>query len=535
MGLMRRRLVAAGAAALAVLIGVAVYARLSSTSVLNSDSANILLAGAEMLHGNLLLHGWFASDVSFYSTEIPQYAALTAIFGPHAHTAHIAAGMTYTLVFFLAALLARAGASSPGQALTRSLIAAGIMLAPSLGVGVFALDLSVGHIGTSVPLLLTWLLLDWTERTGRQRWWVPVATAVLLAWVLIADPIVLIVGIGPLAIAGLVRFWLAVRGGSAPRAAWYPMSLTMAAVAGYVLATCVEVLLHALGGYTLHGLPFHLLPPDALLGNSQAAWKLLDVYGASFAGSSGVPLVLAFLHLASVAVVAAALVIAVWRFARLALVEQVLAVAIVLNVALFALTNASTLAANEVAIVVPFGAVLAARLLPGTARLLPGTLHSGTLPSTAARRLWRAQAGLLAAGVLVLGGYAAGLGYELTQPAQPMTNTGLASWLVAHHFRYGLSGYWTSSSVTVASGGRAEVRALLQYTLRRDLWMSDVRWYDPKYHYANFVVLDGAPGFYHHWEPAGLIGKYFGTPAKVYRSGLYTIEVWDRNLLTDIP
>jgi hypothetical protein len=60
---------------------------------------------------------------------------------------------------------------------------------------VYALDLAVGHIGTSVPLLLTWLLLD----RARPRWWVPVLAAVLLAWVLVADPIVEIAGLAPLA------------------------------------------------------------------------------------------------------------------------------------------------------------------------------------------------------------------------------------------------------------------------------------------------------------------------------------------------
>ena len=40
------------------------------------------------------------------------------------------------------------------------------MLAPQLGVGVTALLLSVGHIGTSVPVLLILLLLD----RAPQRW-----------------------------------------------------------------------------------------------------------------------------------------------------------------------------------------------------------------------------------------------------------------------------------------------------------------------------------------------------------------------------
>src|SRR5580692_1663287 len=153
-----------------------VYLRLSETYPLNSDSANILLMGSDLLHGHLLLHGWYMSDVSFYLTELPQYALLEGILGLHMQTAHVAAAMTYTLTFLLALLLARSGTFRRGalaredepenphslrrEQMIRTLIAAGIMLAPQLGPGVFALDLSVGHIGTSVPLLLIWLLLD---------------------------------------------------------------------------------------------------------------------------------------------------------------------------------------------------------------------------------------------------------------------------------------------------------------------------------------------------------------------------------------
>jgi hypothetical protein len=500
-----------------------VYLRLSMTSGLNSDSANILLMGWDMLHGHLLMHGWWGSDVAFYSTELPQYALLIGIFGLKAQTAHIAAAMTYTLTFLLAVALARAGASGPRPALARTLIAGAIMLAPQFGLGVFALDLSVGHIGTSVPLMLTWLLLDWVERdrAARARWWVPVATALLLAWVMVADPIVLIVGIGPLALAGLVQFgrgvleskdgaWLA-RG----RAQWYPLSLVIAAGAGYLLALACNGALRALGGMRVSALPFYFTPLHSLHNNLPAAWKVLEIFGANWTGLAGVPLVLAFAHVASVAVVFVAVLIAAWRFLRdLGLVEQILAAAIVVNVVLYMLTNASGLAAHEVAIIVPFGAVLAARMVP---------------------RVRFTQVGAAAAGVLVLAGYTAGLGWELVQPAKPMANIALAGWLEAHHLTYGLSGYWTSGSVTVDSGGKVEVRALMQYTMKRDLWMSDELWYRPSEHYANFIVLDSQPGYFSHWEPVTLIHKYFGDPAKVYHTGPYTIEVWNHNLLSDIP
>ncbi|MBV9451791.1 MAG: hypothetical protein JO345_38475 [Streptosporangiaceae bacterium] len=550
-----------------------VYLRLSMTSGLNSDSANILLMASDMLHGHLLLHGWFASDVSFYSTEIPQYALLVGIFGLHAQTAHIAAAMTYTLTFLSAVALARAGAPTARAAMVRTLIAAGIMLAPQSGLGVFALDLSVGHIGTSIPLLLIWLLLDsrgvetnppdpppatvppavppgrkarWALAARRPaklaslaagRWWVPVVTAVLLAWVLVADPIVLIVGIGPLGFAALVRFaqGLAESAGSGSvlarvRAQWYPLSLLAASAAAWVLAWTAEQILHELGAFTVNKLPFYLTPWHALHDNAPAAWKVLEIFGANYAGLSGVQLVLAFLHLASVAVVVAAVAVAAWRFVRrfywrdggLELVDMILASAIVVNVALYMLTNASGLAAHEVAIIVPFGAVLAARLLP-TVRL-----RTMRLP----RRLTLAG---VAVGGLVLAGYTAGLGWELAQPAKPMANIQLANWLEKHHLTYGLSGYWTSSSVTVDSGGKAEVRALMQYTMKKDLWMANELWYQPRAHYADFIVLDSQPGYFTHWEPVALIKKYFGTPARIYHTGPYTIEVWNHNLLPKIP
>ncbi len=206
-----------------------VYLRLSGTYPLNSDSANILLMARDLLHGHLLLHGWYMSDVSFYPTELPQYALLESFLGLHMQTAHVAAAMTYTLTFLLAVLLARSG-STGRVAIIKTLIAAGIMLAPQFGLGVFALDLSVGHIGTSVPLLLIWLLLDKVP----AKWYVPVLTAVLLAWALVADPIVYVVGIGPLGAVAAARVIRGLVSGGhwTDRIArqWYDLSLGAATV-----------------------------------------------------------------------------------------------------------------------------------------------------------------------------------------------------------------------------------------------------------------------------------------------------------------
>ena len=641
----RRRWAVVAAYLLSGLVLFAAYARLSQTYTLNSDSANILLMGSDLLHGNLLLHSWYMSDVSFYPTELPQYALLESFLGLRAETGHIAAGMTYTLVLLFAVMLARAG-STGRRRVIRTLIAAGIMLAPQLGLGIFAMDLSVGHIGTAAPLLLIWLLLDRTERSA-PRWSVPVLIAVLLAWVQVADPIVYVVGIGPLGIASalrVIRGWRRAEGSWWRRLAaqWYGLMLGAAAVAAAGLAWIANNLLSALGGFTVNRLPFYLTPWSDLHYNWPAGWKVLEVFGANYTGLSGIPLALAFLHMASVALVVCALARVAWRFFAVSLVDEILAIGIVLNIVLYLLTNASDEAAHEVAIIVPFGAALTARVLVSsggmvlardrflvrhqgpagggahrfqsvgriglarwaqvTGRALaaawvrltgwgraPGRVaaHGGVrlvgwfqkpglilarrwswfwswlvrwirvvrrvvvavavrvarwlqLPRLVrlARRVFRSRRfGLAsaAAGILVLIGYAAGLGWEVTQPALPAANTSLATWLADHHLTYGLSGYWTSSVVTLDSGNKVQVRALMQHTMHDDLWMSKEAWYDPQTHYANFIVLDSAPGYFSHWEPLALIKKYFGTPARIYHTGPYTVLVWNKNLLPSIP
>jgi hypothetical protein len=138
-------------------------------------------------------------------------------------------------------------------------------------------------------------------------------------------------------------------------------------------------------------------------------------------------------------------------------------------------------------------------------------------------------------GAAVLAGYLAGLTAEARHPAVPAQNSRLAAWLTAHRLAYGLGGYWLSSVITVESAGRVRVRALMQFTLQRDLWESKYAWYARRGQYANFVLLEDRPGFYYHWEPQGLVQRYFGDPARTYHVGPWTVLVWNRNLLPSIP
>ena len=539
-----RWLWAAGITAAGVVLFVA-YLRLTNTYPEDSDQANLGLQAWDMLHGNLLLHGWVLSDVSFYTTELPQYMLLELIGGLNTGTFHAAAAMTYTLAVLLAAMLAKGGCggSKQGRAsgrrgVARALIAGGIMLAPQLGFGVFVLLLTVGHIGTSVPLLVTWLVLD----RGRPRWQLAVIIGVLLTWGAIADSLVLAVGALPVVLVCAVRViqgLAGVPGGAgglrgrlrhALSTRRFELYLAAAAVASAVASAAVVRLIHAAGGYTLHAVTFAFEPASKWPSQVVSTWRgLLVLFGASYTGLAGHDRDVALLHLVGLALAAAGLILAGWRFFSTAtLVDQVLAAAIAVNLVLYVVSNMPSLNAHEMAVVLPCAAALAGRMLVRPDARAPAPGRRGT--ATAAARAVAATAG-----AVVLAGYLGGLAREARHPAVPAQNLTLATWLAAHHLTDGLGGYWLSSIAVVETGGQVKVRALMQFTMQRDLWESKYAWYQPRGQYANFIVFENLPGFYDHWEPRALVHRYFGDPARTYNIGPWTVMEWNRNLLPDIP
>src|SRR6201996_3579540 len=83
------------------------YLGQSRTVPVGSDGASQALQAWDLLHGNPLLHGWWVTGVSFYTTELPQYALIELARGLTADVIHVAGAMTYALLVLAAALLAR--------------------------------------------------------------------------------------------------------------------------------------------------------------------------------------------------------------------------------------------------------------------------------------------------------------------------------------------------------------------------------------------------------------------------------------------
>ncbi len=489
----------------------ACYLRVSGTVPVNSDGASNALQAWDMLHGNPLLHGWWVADVSYYTTELPQYALLELAFGLHSSVVHVAGAMTYTLVVLLATLLAKGKARGAAGA-GRALIAAGIMLVPQLGGGAFILLLSPDHLGSAVPVLAAFLILDRAPR----RWYVPVSVAALLAWALVADRLVLVTGVLPLAVVCWGRGYRDPVRQHTWVSRWYQPLLGAAALASVPVAWLIQITLHAIGGYeleTVAGLSLLSVTriPGVLHSDAQA---VLLLFGGDFlAQPTGLLTGMALVHLAGVALAACA----VWAGARrwlreTDLVTASLVAAVFINGAAYAAlrSNADIFGAHEIAAVLPFSAALAGRLLG--ARLARPRLRPVAL--------------------VVFAGYLACLGYAVAQPPVPAADQHLADWLAARHLRSGLAAYWQASGTTLASGGRIQVSPVCAthggFSVEK--WESNAIWYDPRRRAASFLILGGQAAC--NYATVAQARSAFGPAAGSYQVGPYTVLVWHRNLLT---
>jgi hypothetical protein len=535
----------------AVVVLFIAYLRLSRTYAATSDGADQALQGWDMLHGNWLLRGWTMGDVTYYTTEIPEYAIVELFRGLRGDVVHIAGAITYTLLVLAAGLLAR-GRATGRAGLIRLAVACGIMLAPQFGNATHLLLSQPDHLGTQLPLLLVFLMLDRAPR----RWYVPVAAGVVLSWVVIADRVAVLDAVIPLAAVCAARVLLAVfprRAGRKSLASqWFELSLVAASAASFAVATLVVRLIAGLHGYQVTPVDSLKLADKHNLGQHVvvAFEGILNMYGGDFFHISqnapfgpdlgGLPMAagvaLAAVHLVGLALAAWGLFRAFrYFFDPGDLVSPVLATAIVINVAAYSVSvvSARVWDAREILAVLPFGAVLAGRMVAGPL----GRARLGRVRLTPV-----VNAGL--AGVLAC--YLAALGYGAAQSPVADSEQAIVPWLEAHHLTSGIGTYADANIVTLESGGRVAIREIA-WLPGGDVprsFETKASWYDPGQSYANFILTNsgdqygmdgGGPGRLSSMIPRSAIAAlHAGPPAHVYHYKTYTIMVWNHNLLDNL-
>jgi hypothetical protein len=571
-----RRLAAVVAVTLATVGLFWAYLLQSRSSGANSDAASQALQGWDLVHGNLLLHGWLLSDVSFYTFEVPLDGVTSLVVGLRSDVIHIAAAAEYALLVLFAALVAAGAARDRRrggrEAWARGLIAAGIMVAPGANPGAHVLLLAPDHTGIGVPVLITLLVVD--RRRPRRLLAVlgtALAVCLLLIWAQLDDPVAEFSGALPLALAcatplaaagvrRLVRLVRARRGGAAtPPLPWrreaelhgYDLALLVAAVVSFGLTVLANRAITNLGGFYLHAIPAKSqisqwsTVPAQLRALGQ---NLMFLFGSNFWVRPQLLTDYAYLHLVGLAVALIGLLVALWSWPRADRVTRTLILALL---AVFAAGAASPLmqpvtGTHEIAIMLPLGAALAGRVIgPWLAGGRPvGGQPAGGRPAEAeaeaeggsrALRWRRPTARLAVACVLAAAGigYLCNLGYNASQPSHPSVNQALADFLVAHNLTDGLGGYWDADVTSLGSGSKVTVAPLVDGLKYGYPWESKGSWFDPRVSYANFVIahVQNLGGGY---IPVSLATARFGKPDREYVLGKTVVLVYDRNLLTSV-
>ncbi|WP_117213265.1 hypothetical protein [Allorhizocola rhizosphaerae] len=483
------------------------YFQMAKTMPINADGASNALQAWEMLHGNPLLSGWTVTDVSFYTTELIQYALIEAVLGLHENVFRVAAAMTYALLVVLAAALAK-GDATGRPALVRMGVAVAIIMLPLPGVSYLVVFGGPNHLGTGVPLLLMWLVLD----RGKDARWVPFAMAVLLAWGQIADPLVFYIGAIPLALVSAYRL-IRARTYRGPDA-----HLLLAAAASVLLGRGALAVISALGGFSTHAPPTQFAP---LTDWPEHLRLLAVVTAANFGGylpdaDDPVHFAAAIVRLAGLGLVLAAVVATLVALLRRPLgnrVTQILALAIVLNLAAFVASTLPTdlMSVRQVSVVLPLGAALAGRVC--------------------ADWLAERKAALVLSPVLVF--FTALFVWQAAAPACVDPKRDLVAWLESERLSHGIGGYWNASDLSLISGGDLLVAPVIQGDeIKSYRWGSRAQWYDPQQHDARFVVIDTS-GAGRRTVDAAL--RQFGQPVQRRDFAHFAVLVYGHNLLVGLP
>jgi hypothetical protein len=490
----------------------AFFVRISVGGRVNSDGANNALQAWDMLHGNVLLHGWLIGDATFYFFELPLAAVSEVVSGLGTLAAHVASALTYLVVAAGAVALAVTGSRGPARAARGAAVVA-VLAAPLVAASSVALLLEEpDHIGTAAFVLASVLLAD---RAAGRRFTAPLVAVILTAGQVsdltvryVAVPaIVLVCGYRALAARRL-------RGGDA--------ALVAAAAASVPLESLLRAAMRHLGAYSMAAPGARLSPVRLWPHHVIVAWVDVRVlFGAVVAPGTRLGSAAQALGLACLLAAVFGLARVAWTWRAASRAEQLLGAAIVVNIGLFLVSvfpgsgpaSASLSASHEIAVVLPCAAVLAAR---------------ACVPA----RITRMPRAVLAVAATALAALVPLAAAATRPPLRPATAP-LAAWLEAHGLTYGVAWYWDASVVTMQSGGRVTIRAVdIKYDNDKVLvpiWETNTLWYNPARYDARFVVAD-REGRY----PAAVYERRLGRPVATYQVASWVVLIYRTNLLQQL-
>jgi hypothetical protein len=482
----------------------AFFVKIALSFPLNSDESSNALQAWAMLHGHLLLHGWILGDVTFYTCELPIIALTELFFGLSDLSSTVAASLVYLIVAACGVALAVRGSRGAARLARCGVVLAVLAVPLAVPYGLWVELGPPDHMGTAAFVLIAFLLID---RERVPRYTAPLVGVILVAGQLsdatmryVAVPAVILVSLYHMAVARRIRTT--------------DGAFALAAVLSVPAELAVRAALRHFGAYLMVAPNTTIAPAGKWGHNTVLAWSVLRwLFGASRAPHAPLGGALTILGLIALLTTAAGLVAVAVRWRTASRTDQLLALAIVFNLAAYIVSNLPTATnSHEIAIVLPCGAVLAARLL------VPARIKAGITA--------RAAVIVAAAAALV-----PLIGASTFSPAKQPSDD-LLAWLQARHLSYGLAGYWSASAATENAGGKIDIRPI---ATRKNAawtynWESNVGdWYDAAKYDANFVAIQAK---YPMTDTA--VERAFGKPAYIANIPGWQILVYHHNLLRQI-
>jgi hypothetical protein len=499
--------------AIAPLIMWYLYTRLAWSVHMDSDNATALLQANDIFHGNYLLRGWIAGNISVYITELPFYVVGLASVGPARALMRIVPAFQLTILVVLSLALVycetKAADRRRGLAITFFLLGLPWAYAARL------LLVSFRHTGTIMMLLGAFLTVAAYEKRPDRSWLLLIFVG-LLSGAVLDDALAVYIGVLPLVIAVLAET-LSER--HAIKMHLIPV-LFLCILSLWLGRYLIRVIARSHGFVTLRPGPVLVSTADMARNVYLTVDGLLLVFGVNLLDPSRThhsPIFVAgaLAHIVGIILVATG----AWQVLRRwikrtngdELIARVLVVAIAINIVAYLASNLTIdlYTARYLTPSMIFGAILAGVAAP---------------PFVAAPRFrW------LTATVAAI--YVATFTSGLFMPLANQNEQAAAKWLEQHQLTQGYGDFWAANILTAESGGAVKIRQVMATdgTYRPRPWMMNRNWYaNPKDEGAfNFLVLDKSNVDNVNEESAR---KFFGNPKDEYQVSGYEVLVWDKRL-----
>ncbi|MDE8348383.1 MAG: hypothetical protein POG74_02715 [Acidocella sp.] len=469
----------AGALAAAIALAV-LYYWLFSTEQINSDQANALLAGQDMLAGNWRLHDWWMAPDNYIGLEELVFAAVWGLTHNTILTIRLVAIFAWVCLGIVSFFLATSEHSRQGR--FRGLVILGaIILIPASGNGISDFYFNAPlHVLTVTCIMLAILIIDHAIKAAHQ---LPVMMAILACIAVDAaasDSMFIYIGIFP-----IVTALLFMPQNKVPRRD----KIILVLVASTGLAILLLHLNGWAGGFTPHSLSVVLSPLRRLPPNIEHMYLcLLYILGCESLGQNTI-----------------GTIVAIIRFPLLGLAA--LPIYLIVKHQIFGIrqSNSNLVSRSFIDIslclvaLADIGSTCVSNILEdiqGIRFFLPAWVAVSILAS---RYFLQNQKIVYYSGIIAICAVVSDLTFLARHPhpsAFPPAINALTSALEQHHLEYGYALYWQASVSAAASDGKLHVSAVVPNQtggIAPYQWFSKTDWYKGQAAKQFFVIVSNEP------------------------------------------